>query len=142
MWKRPGHKTLCTQKNRATSEKIGIDICDYGWEWGNNWTLYGGLLETIIEAQIQGVIEDAVRAKIMEHMMFLGTWMKNHVFVTKSTRMVLDSKQKIHGTWALPTKFSTYYCPKKTLWDIDKWVAPLHVKKRGWLFVGLVLWIK
>jgi hypothetical protein len=29
---------------------------------------YGGLLETLIEAQIRGVIEeDALRAKIMEH---------------------------------------------------------------------------
>jgi hypothetical protein len=52
------------------------------------------------------VIEDALRTQnngghknMILHMMFLGTWMKNHVFVTKSTtRMVLDSKQKIHGT--------------------------------------------
>ncbi len=63
-------------------------------------------METLIEAQIRGVIEDALRTQnngghknMILHMMFLGTWMKNHVFVTKSTtRMVLDSKQKIHGT--------------------------------------------
>lgn len=141
--KKAEDKTLWTQKNRAVSEKICTDICDYGWEWGNNWTLYGGLLETLIEVQIRGVIEDALRAKIMEHIWcsLVLEWRIMFLWPSLQGWSLIASKKFMLPKHFLPKLVTIIAKKKKTLWDIDKWVAPLHVKKRGWLFVGLILWI-